>query len=141
MGLVHSLRTYLESFTQRTRIQTHFSASAEIPQLESSRRTALFRIVQATLSNIENFSEANSVNIKLRQESDNLSLSIHDDGNVLEGLNELHADNRDSHRLRLIRARIDMMQGYLEVTPVNGKGTTLKALIPINPATGNKPLH
>lgn len=135
IGLVPTLRAYLENFTQRTGIQTHLTASAEVPHLDSTRRTGLFRVTQEALTNIEHHARARSVIVELREETDSLCLKIHDDGCSFEVEDGIRASYKDSLGLLGMRARVEMMQGYFHITSSSAKGTTVRANIPIKEST------
>ena len=46
LGLISALHTYLKDFTARTGIRTHLTASADVEQLDTARRTVFFRVAQ-----------------------------------------------------------------------------------------------
>ena len=135
IALVPTLRAYLENFTQRTGIQTHLTTSAEVSQVDSTRRTGLFRVAQEALTNIEHHARASSVIVELREETDSLCLKIHDDGCSFEVIDGIRALANDSLGLLGMRARVEMMKGYFHITSAKGKGTTVRAHIPIKEST------
>ena len=46
LGLIPALHAFMKSFTARTGVRTHLTAFAAVEQLDTARRTVLFRVAQ-----------------------------------------------------------------------------------------------
>src|SRR4030095_11799174 len=53
LGLVPALRSYAKTFSKRTGVRVRFTADSKFGLLSDDRRTALFRVAQGALSNVE----------------------------------------------------------------------------------------
>src|SRR5580658_6151943 len=51
LGLIPALHSYMKAFTSRTGVRTHLTAFAEVEQLDTSKRTILYRVAQESLTN------------------------------------------------------------------------------------------
>jgi signal transduction histidine kinase len=85
VGLVSALRWYLEGFTQRSGIET----AIEVDPLDFSRlmpelETAIFRIVQESLSNVLRHSKAHKAWITLTVKDGQVVTTVRDDGRGIE---------------------------------------------------------
>ncbi|MEQ1843019.1 MAG: histidine kinase, partial [Verrucomicrobiales bacterium] len=58
LGLIPALHAYLGSFTERTGVRSHLTAIAKVEDLDSTRRTVLFRITQEALANVARHARA-----------------------------------------------------------------------------------
>src|SRR5204862_3937750 len=58
LGLVPALRSYAKTFSERTGVRVRFAADAQFEQLSSDRSTALFRVAQGALANVERHARA-----------------------------------------------------------------------------------
>jgi signal transduction histidine kinase len=90
--------------------------------------TAVFRIVQEALTNIEH-SGATFVEIRLGMELAGLVLQIRDNG---RGTPEDETTGYGSVRLLGIQERAHSFGGRLSIQGIRGEGTTLRTEIPIS---------
>jgi signal transduction histidine kinase len=87
VGLVPSLQWYVRGFEERTAIHVSFEAGADIGRLLEEVETAVFRIVQEALTNIQRHAQSESASIRLARRADGLQLVVEDKGRGLsEGL-------------------------------------------------------
>ena len=82
LGFEEAVKWLVSEFTKRTHIPVHLDLEEDCVT-NRDLATALFRIVQESLTNIARHAEATVVNITLDQDECNLVLSIADDGNGL----------------------------------------------------------
>lgn len=80
LGFVEALRSEIDNFQRRERIDAKFITDIESITIERKVELALFRMVQEALSNIAMHSEAYLVSVKLTQVDDCLLLQIEDNG-------------------------------------------------------------
>jgi len=80
LGLVPAIRWYIQNFQERTGIETTFNLRGEAVRLLSEYETVLFRITQEALTNVAKHARASRVDILLEVYSDQLKLTIQDDG-------------------------------------------------------------
>ena len=130
-GLVSALRWYVEGFTKRSSI--HVSVIAQpIGRLASEVETALFRIVQESLTNVRRHSEGNSVVIRLERRPRHVVLEIRDNGRGFKA--DWAGQQTESYEPGVgipgMKQRLHQLGGNLEITS-NGNGTLIAATVPL----------
>ncbi len=83
LGFEEAVKWLVSEFTKRTHIPVSLDLKAEVCVSNTHLATALFRIVQESLTNIARHAEASQVNVILEKDAENLVLTIVDDGNGL----------------------------------------------------------
>ena len=83
LGFEEAVKWLVSEFTKRTHIPVSLDLKAEVCVSNTHLATALFRIVQESLTNIARHAEASQVNVILEKDTENLVLTIVDDGNGL----------------------------------------------------------
>jgi PAS domain S-box-containing protein len=138
LGLIATLHSFMKDFMKRTGIRVHFTTFAGVEQLNSARRTMLYRVVLSALTNVAQHARASRVKVSLRKLVDAVHLEISDNGKSFEVEQVLHA--RRNQRLGLLgmRERVEMVGGDFSVESAPGQGTTIRAQIPFrsSPARG-----
>jgi len=136
LGLVPALHSFMKEFTKRTGIHIHFTASAGLERLDSARRTVLYRVAQSALTNVAQHAQASRVKVSIRKLRDTIRLEIHDDGKSFEVDRVLFAKRHTRLGLLGMRERVEMVGGSFGVESAPGKGTTIRAQIPLG--NGNR---
>jgi len=137
LGLIPALHSYLKDFAKRTglRVSLTASTSGRIKELESTGRTALYRIAQEALNNVARHAQASRVEASILGLPDAVSLQIKDNGKSFEVERVLHAKKNERLGLLGMRERVEMVGGKFTVESAPGHGTTIQAQIPL----GNGP--
>lgn len=130
LGLIPALHAELKRFTERTGVLARFTAAAGVEELHIAKRTALFRIAQAALTNVGQHAAASQVTVTLAKESAAVQMSVHDDGKSFDANQVLFGGG--NRRLGLIgmRERIEMVGGSLRIASAPGEGTTIALEVP-----------
>jgi signal transduction histidine kinase len=79
-GLLPSLRWYAQGFQERSGIAVALELPDELERLPLATETALFRIIQESLTNIRRHSGSSVAEIRIEREPGILKLNIRDDG-------------------------------------------------------------
>src|SRR6201993_905556 len=79
-GLASALRWYVEGFSQRSHIKVDLDMSEDFGRLPSDMETAIFRVVQESLTNIHRHSGSPVAKIRVRQRHDDIWVEIEDKG-------------------------------------------------------------
>jgi PAS domain S-box-containing protein len=94
---------------------------------DDARATALFRIVQESLTNIARHSGASGVDIRLVAEEGQLVLTVRDDGSgIVPG-----TPRSNGIGLVSMRERATALGGQLRVASIPGRGTTIEVTLPL----------
>jgi len=160
LGLVSTLKEYVQGFSERSGIDTQLIAPANLDRLPQPLEISLFRIVQESLANIQRHSGSRTAEIHLSQEDSCLTLEVIDFGRGFRqstsapmpstpdggpgtasassnGDTDSEAsslEGRSPHRLGVgipgMRERMAQLGGQLEI--VSGpNGTTVRATITV----------
>jgi PAS domain S-box-containing protein len=130
LGLIPTLRSYIDGFPKRKGRQIQFTAFVGAEVLDNDKRTVLYRVAQEALTNVDKHARASVVKIRILKIRDGVCLEIADDGKAFN-VDRL-SSAKWGHRLGLIgmRERVEMVGGRLSVISVPDKGTTIRAEIP-----------
>jgi signal transduction histidine kinase len=123
LGLIHALKAYMKIFSEETGVRPHLIVFAEVEQLEPSRRTVLFRVVQEALTNVGRHAQASRVDVKICKKQNRVCAEIHDNGKSFNVERVLHG--KGSKRLGLLgmRERVEMVDGSFSIQSRPASGT------------------
>lgn len=134
LGLLPTLEWYIEDFRNRMgRLNVDFEAIGLKQRLNAEVETVLYRIIQEGLHNVVKHANANNVTIHLTYSYPDLILNIKDDG-VGFDQNEATTSSGARHQgigLLGMRERIASVGGRLEVRSKPGRGTLIRAEVPV----------
>jgi signal transduction histidine kinase len=92
--------------------------------------TALFRILQESLTNVARHAAARRVQVRLWVEGDEVLLEVRDDGRGVQ-TNPAELPRRRALGVLGMRERAGALGGDISVTGGPGKGTTVLARVPL----------
>jgi len=125
-GLVPALERLTETFGAQTRIDVQFEPGLADERLPGEVETALYRIVQESLTNVVKHAQAAHVSVLLTRRGGSVAAVIEDDG---RGFEPGEADG--GFGLEGMRERIQLLDGTLTIESAPGGGTTLVAEVPV----------
>jgi signal transduction histidine kinase len=131
LGLVPALRSHTMAFAKRTGVDARFAGAADSTGLCPESRIALFRVAQEALANVARHARATTVSVVLRRMPTTLRLEVRDDGQSFDVARV--GSSRKNRHLGLLgmQERMDMVGGTFSVESVSGKGTTVRADVPL----------
>ena len=131
-GLVVALRGYTEGFARRTRIRVDLDLPKDLPRLPREAETALFRVVQECLSNIQRHSGSAVAKVRIRRDGGSLILEVEDEGCGFRpaALQDGRFGSHVGLGLKGMRERVRHLGGCLE-TDSSSHGTIIRASLPI----------
>ncbi|MEP6813289.1 MAG: GAF domain-containing sensor histidine kinase [Actinomycetota bacterium] len=126
-GLVPALERLTEAFGTQTGIGVRFESGLSAERLPAEMETALYRIVQESLTNIVKHSRARNVSVVLIRKPGAVAAVIEDDGQGFDP-----AAVRDGgFGLDGMRERVGLLDGRFQIESVAGAGATLVAEVPL----------
>jgi signal transduction histidine kinase len=126
-GLEAGLRWLAEGFSTRTGIEVHVESTYS-GRLPDDTETHLFRIAQEALTNIARHAAARRVEVKLDGKTNEICLSIQDDG---RGLGTTPPDGRRGLGMIGMRARARSTGGDVHVRSRAGEGVLIEVRVPL----------
>ncbi len=126
-GLVAALEHLTTSFGEQTGIQVDFGAALGEERLPGEVETALYRIVQESLTNVVKHARARRVSIALTRMQHSVKAVVEDDGQGFDP----EGTRADGFGLVGMRERLALLGGRLQVESSPGAGTTIVADVPL----------
>jgi signal transduction histidine kinase len=130
LGLAAAIEWQVEEFAERTGIRCDLHLSDD-DMLESHVATALFRILQETLTNVARHAGANKVQVELAVNPREVVLRVRDDG---RGITESEISSPQALGLLGMRERTRSLGGEVRFEGVRSEGTTVTVRIPYHGA-------
>ena len=125
LGLGPALKTLTDEFSERTGIRADLETVVFRNRLDDEAKTALFRVAQEALTNIERHSGATEVRVRLFGHRNGATLRIQDNGRGF------HPDRaRGGLGLRNMEERIAQLDGALRILS-EPDGTMIEAKVPL----------
>jgi signal transduction histidine kinase len=126
-GLVAALERLTASFAEQTGISVDFQTALADERLPEEVETALYRIVQESLTNVVKHAQARRVSILLARKDGAVKAVVEDDGQGFDP-----AEQTDGgYGLMGMRERLALLGGRLEVESGRDGGTTIAAEVPV----------
>jgi|HubBroStandDraft_6_1064221.scaffolds.fasta_scaffold07400_3 signal transduction histidine kinase len=131
LGLVTAVSALCTEFTATRGIRVGFSSEGVDRSVHPDAGLCIFRIVQESLSNLKKYSGAEKADVELRTSGDRLKIIVRDNGRGFDLSNLRHIEGIG---VRSMEERARHLGGKFEIHSEPGKGTTVEAWVPFNPA-------
>ncbi len=131
VGLIGAIEWQVDELKKNTELDMQFKTNMDSDKeaISDEQSTALFRMLQETLTNVIRHANATKVEINLRYDSDMLLLLVSDNG---VGITNEQIKNPNSLGIMGIKERAHMLDGKVGIHGVPDQGTTVKISLPIN---------
>ena len=133
LGIVPAVEWLAENFTQRTGVPCRLTIEDPDLELDGVRATAVFRIVQESLTNIAKHAGAADAEVSIVQEDDRLVIRVSDDG---KGFATQDPRKPASFGLVGLRERAALLRGEATIASGLGEGTTIEVRLPFGTEGG-----
>jgi signal transduction histidine kinase len=134
LGLIAAIEWQTRQFENRTGITCELDLPKTSVHLSQQARTALFRILQESLTNVARHASASRVRVSLICDPDWTSLSVDDNG---KGIKSRDLEDRHSFGLLGMRERAAVFGGTVEIRGETNAGTTIKVSLPSHTLNGD----
>ena len=130
LGLITTLQQFIQEFSRQYSIKVDFeTVGMQEKRLPIEVETALFRIVQESLTNVVLHAKAARVDVLLSMTGKRVSAIIEDNG---VGFIPASAMIEEQLGLFGMRERVEMLGGTFTIESSPGKGATVKAEVPFD---------
>ncbi len=128
LGLPAALEWQAEDFARRTGIVCRARAARSETALSREQATAIFRILQESLTNVARHAEASEVEVEFTEHAGMATLTVRDNG---VGISRAQMENPRSIGLLGMRERTLAFGGVVEISGEPGAGTTVIVRLPL----------
>jgi two-component system sensor histidine kinase UhpB len=132
IGLASAIPWQAREFARRSGAAVTVTGADSIPAIESGKATAVFRILQESLTNVARHSGATAVAIDIQADAEWLRLDIQDNGG---GIETGGSDRRRPLGILGMQERARAWNGSVAVTSPPEGGTRVRVLMPVRGAT------
>jgi PAS domain S-box-containing protein len=132
VGLASGLRSYLDGFTERSKITIDLDIPDNLGRLPQELETAVFRVVQECLTNIHRHSESSYARVRISRSDSQIRLEVQDSGKGIptEKREAMDLGGTPGVGIRGMRERVRQLGGAFEIHS-NDQGTLVVARLPV----------
>jgi len=130
LGLEVALKRLVDEFSIRTGLQGVFQGTSSGGTISQTVATCLYRIAQESLSNVVKHADASRFHIELNCSCEWVTLAVTDDGKGFDPMSR--KQERASLGLVSMKERAHLVNGELDVESTVGRGTSIRARIPLS---------
>jgi len=127
LGLVPTLKRYVQNFKEQTDMDVRLNVTGSEQRLSPYLEVMIFRAVQELLGNVSRHSQASQVKVRLDITERQVRVSVEDNGRGFD------VEDLLEHKgvgLKLIKDRVDMLGGHLDVDSAPSEGTRIAFDVP-----------
>ena len=128
LGLLPAVEWLLNNFRERTGITCEFDLATPELELAEPHATAIFRILQESLTNVARHARATLVEVTLGRDDDTVLLTVQDNGC---GFDVSGKRNPASFGLMGLRERVYLLDGELTLESTPGSGSRIRVHVPL----------
>ena len=128
LGLAAATDWLVQGFSQRTGVPVALEAEEEDLDLQDPYATAVFRVLQESLTNIAKHAGATKVSVRVERRDGRLALEVRDNG---RGFATSDPAKPGSFGLLGLRERASLLGGDISIDSVPGRGTTMRMSLPL----------
>jgi PAS domain S-box-containing protein len=128
LGLAAALDWLTQNFSKHTGIATDLVIDDSVALVPEPIASALYRITQESLTNVAKYAQATKAEIRLERDGDCVQLSVRDNGRGIEAADQ---EKRGTFGLLGIRERVTLLGGDISITGEPGRGSEVRARIPL----------
>jgi two-component system sensor histidine kinase DegS len=132
LGLIPTLTRYVETFKEQSGIEVRLISTGVEQRFESYIEVMVFRAIQELLGNIAVHSQATQVIIQMDSSETGFRVSLEDNG---KGFDVDKVQEKGGMGLKVIRDRVQMLGGNMEIHSTIGHGTHILFQLPITSAS------
>lgn len=127
LGLVPTLKRYVEAFKEQNNVDVRLNVSGVERRLESYIEVMIFRAIQELLGNGVRHSQANLISIHIDISDTDIKVSVEDNGKGFDVDTLLEGSGMG---VKVIKERVEMLGGHLDVESMIGQGSKIIFQIP-----------
>ncbi|GGG04357.1 PAS domain-containing sensor histidine kinase [Paenibacillus abyssi] len=124
LGVVPAIRSYIDSYSNHHGIKVKFTCNLRI-RLTAHKETAIYRIIQESLTNLAKYAEVSEARVKVNEYDDYVEVKVEDDGKgFFSGTDTMGVG------LFSMEERARAADGKFSIRSEPGAGTTVTLILP-----------
>lgn len=127
LGLAPTLGRYVEALKEQSGMEIRFISSGMEQRLESYLEVMIFRAIQELLNNAVHHSQATQVKLQVDSSETDVRVTVEDNG---KGFDVESIKEGGGMGLHIIRDRVEMLGGNMQIHSILGQGTNISFEIP-----------
>lgn len=127
LGLAPTLNRYVEAYEEQSGMDIRLISSGMEQRLEAYLEVMIFRAIQELLGNAVRHSQATQVKVQIDASDTAVRISVEDNG---RGFDVDTMEDKGGMGLKVIRDRVEMLGGRIDIHSVIGQGTHILFQIP-----------
>ncbi|MGD1993166.1 MAG: histidine kinase [Anaerolineae bacterium] len=131
LGLLPTLRRYVEDYRESHNIGINLNATGRERRVANHKEVTTFRVIQELLNNARDFSRATSIQLTVDMGDDCIFVAVEDNGSGFDASELTGGSAAEEMGLNMLRERIEMLRGDLQVESSPGRGTRVTFEIPL----------
>lgn len=126
-SLTAAVRAFINKISEQV-IKINLYTEGLNERIDENAEVMLYRVAQECINNVIKHAKANTLDISLIRDGNEISVTIEDNG---IGFDTTNKKVFDGIGLKSIRSRVDYLKGTVEWDSRTGKGTVVSILIPL----------
>lgn len=133
LGLAVTIDAYCLQLKKNYDLEVSFQNPEEEPELPSIWKVTLYRILQEACRNVVKHAKASRMDIILSYEDKKLKLAVKDNGIGFDMISGTEDSKEQAHNfgLSMMKERVKLLGGTIQIQSVVGEGTTVCVEIPL----------
>jgi two-component system sensor histidine kinase DegS len=127
LGLVPTLKRYVEAFKEQNNVDVRLTVSGVERRLESYIEVMIFRAIQELIGNGVRHSQASQITVHIDITDTEVKIGVEDNGKGFDVDTLLEGSGMG---VKVIKERVEMLGGHLEVVSMIGQGSNITFQIP-----------
>jgi signal transduction histidine kinase len=129
-GLASALPVYIRALETRSGLVVNLDIDPSLQRLPKEMESAIFRIVQESLTNIHRHARSKSAEVRIKQDAEAVHVQVRDQGRGIRGFTSLDQPNVQlGVGVQGMRERVRQLKGSFDIESGPG-GTTVTAVLP-----------
>lgn len=140
LGLTATIERYINQIKLNNDIKISYKYNQENTDIQSVVNLALYRVVQEACHNVIKHANATKIDININYTEKNIIISIKDNGKGfdVEKRRDAVCQFKSGYGLPIMKERINLLSGTLDVQSENKKGTIITISVPLMKRKGDK---
>lgn len=140
LGLTITIERFANRIMSLKNIQVRVISNQEPTEILPVVRLTLFRIIQETCNNVIKHANASLIDINIKYDVKSIQVVIEDDGIGFDTkkIVKTPTEQASSFGLSIMKERISLLSGILEIKSEKGKGSVVTITVPLTTYEGDK---